>query len=465
MTTGIKLVTIGGGSSYTPELMEGFIKRYEELPIREIWLVDIEAGQDKLDIVGQMAQRMWDASPYDVKVYLTLDRREALQDADFVTTQFRVGLLDARIKDERIPLSYGMVGQETNGAGGILKAFRTIPVILNIVEDMKQLCPDAWLVNFTNPSGMVTDAVIRYGKWDKVIGLCNVPVNAMMAEPELIGKKPEELIYSFAGLNHFHWHRVHDVHGQDVTRDIIDKMYDGDSGIPANIHDMPFFKEQLQQMNMIPCGYHRYYYRAEEMLAHMLEEYRDPAVGTRAEQVKQTEAELFELYKDPNLDHKPEQLSKRGGAHYSDAACETIASIYANKNTHIVVSTKNNGAVPDLAPDDVVEVSAYIGATGAKPIAFGALAPAEKGWLQVMKNMELCVEEAAVTGDYGLALQAFIINPLIPSGETAKRVLEELLIAHKDYLPQFADKIAELEASGVTIKDEVVQALQLIKQA
>jgi len=181
--------------------------------------------------------------------------------------------------------------------------------------------------------------------------------------------------------------------------------------------------------------------------------------------VKQTEAELFELYKDPNLDHKPEQLSKRGGAHYSDAACETIASIYANKNTHIVVSTKNNGAVPDLAPDDVVEVSAYIGATGAKPIAFGALAPAEKGWLQVMKNMELCVEEAAVTGDYGLALQAFIINPLIPSGETAKRVLDELLIAHKAYLPQFADKIAELEASGVTIKDEVVQALQPIKQA
>ncbi|ERG67383.1 6-phospho-beta-glucosidase [Exiguobacterium chiriqhucha] len=465
MTTGIKLVTIGGGSSYTPELMEGFIKRYEELPIREIWLVDIEAGQDKLDIVGQMAQRMWDASPYDVKVHMTLDRREALQDADFVTTQFRVGLLDARIKDERIPLSYGMVGQETNGAGGILKAFRTIPVILDIVEDMKQLCPDAWLVNFTNPSGMVTDAVIRYGKWDKVIGLCNVPVNAMMAEPELIGKKPEELIYSFAGLNHFHWHRVHDVHGQDVTRDIIDKMYDGDSGIPANIHDMPFFQEQLQQMNLIPCGYHRYYYRAEEMLAHMLEEYRDPSVGTRAEQVKQTEAELFELYKDPNLDHKPEQLSKRGGAHYSDAACETIASIYANKNTHIVVSTKNNGAVPDLAPDDVVEVSAYIGATGAKPIAFGALAPAEKGWLQVMKNMELCVEEAAVTGDYGLALQAFIINPLIPSGETAKRVLDELLIAHKAYLPQFADKIAELEASGVTIKDEVVQALQPIHQA
>ncbi len=459
MTKGIKIVTIGGGSSYTPELMEGFIKRYEELPIREMWLVDIEDGKEKLEIVGKMAQRMWDASPYDVKVHLTLDRREALKDAEFVTTQFRVGLLNARIKDERIPLSYGMAGQETNGAGGIFKAFRTIPIILSIVEDMKELCPNAWLINFTNPSGMVTDAIIRYGKWEKVIGLCNVPVNAMIAEPELIGKNLDELIYTFAGLNHFHWHRVKDLTGNDVTSEIIDKLYDGDSGIPSNIFDVPFFKEQLKQMNMIPCGYHRYYYRYDEMLEHLLEEYNDSNVGTRAQQVKQTEAELFELYKDPNLNYKPEQLAKRGGAHYSDAACETIASIYANKNTHIVVSTKNNGAVPDLAPDDVVEVSAYIGAAGARPIAFGTLQPAERGWLQVMKNMELCVEEAAVTGDYGLALQAFIINPLIPSGETAKRVLDELLIAHKRYLPQFAEKIAELEAVGITVKDEIARNL------
>lgn len=189
MVKGVKIVTIGGGSSYTPELMEGFIKRYEELPIREIWLVDIESGKEKLEIVGKMAQRMWDASPYDVKVHLTVDRKEALKDADFVTTQFRVGGLDARVKDERIPLSYGMVGQETNGAGGIFKAFRTIPIILDVVEDMKTLCPNAWLINFANPSGMVTDSIIRHGGWEKVIGLCNVPVGAMMAEPELLGKR------------------------------------------------------------------------------------------------------------------------------------------------------------------------------------------------------------------------------------------------------------------------------------
>ncbi len=298
MTKGIKIATIGGGSSYTPELMEGFIKRYEELPIREIWLVDIEAGKEKLAIVGAMAQRMWDASPYDVKIHMTLDREEALKDADFVTTQFRVGLLNARIKDERIPAYYGMIGQETNGPGGMFKAFRTVPIILEIVEDMKRLCPNAWLINFANPSGMVTEAVVRYGKWDRVIGLCNVPVMATMIEPALIGKEPDELIYKFAGLNHFHWHKVTDSHGNDVTMDIIDKMYQEDNGLPKNIFDVPFYREQLEQMRMIPCGYHRYYYRQEEMLKHALEEYQ--TVGTRAQQVKQTEAELLNFIKIQN---------------------------------------------------------------------------------------------------------------------------------------------------------------------
>lgn len=457
MKNAVKIATIGGGSSYTPELMEGFIKRYDQLPIREIWLVDIEEGKEKLEIVGKMAQRMWDASPYKVTVHLTLDREEALKDADFVTTQFRVGLLEARIKDERIPFSYGMLGQETNGAGGMFKAFRTIPVILDIVEDMKRLCPDAWLINFTNPSGMITEAVHRYGKWDKVIGLCNVPIMAMQKEPALIGKTLDELIYRYAGLNHFHWHKVFDKDGNNVTQDIINQMGEGREGVPANVHKVPFFKEQLDAMGMIPCVYHRYYYRQEEMLNHGLEEYN--TIGTRGQQVKQIEKELFELYKNENLDHKPEQLSERGGAYYSDAACETIASIYANKQTEMVVSTVNNGAVLDLPDDCIVEVSSLIGGTGARPLAFGPLHPAQKGWLQLMKNMELCVCEAAVNGDYNMALQAFIMNPLVPSGRTGRRVLDELLIAHKKYLPKFADKIAELEAEGITIKDDVVRAM------
>lgn len=457
MTRKVKIATIGGGSSYTPELMEGFIKRYAELPIGEIWLVDVEAGAEKQAIVGKMAQRMWDASPYDVQIHTTLNREEALKDADFVTTQFRVGQLDARVKDERIPFSYGLLGQETNGAGGMFKAFRTIPVILEIVADMKRLCPDAWLINFTNPSGMVTEAVLRYGQWEKVIGLCNVPVVAKMGEAETLGVPQTDLIYKFAGVNHFHWHKVADKKGHDLTPQLIDKLCEENSGLPKNIFDVPFYREQLQQMNMIPCGYHRYYYRAEEMLKHGLTEYATE--GTRAQQVKVIEHELFELYKDPDLDYKPKQLEQRGGAYYSDAACETIASIYANKNTEIVVSTRNNGAVPDLPADYAVEVTAYVGGAGARNVAFGPLPTAERGWLQMMKSMELLTIEAAITGDYGTALQAFISNPLVPSGETTTRVMHELLIAHKAYLPQFADTIARLEKEGITIKDEVVRKM------
>lgn len=457
MTRKVKIATIGGGSSYTPELMEGFIKRYAELPIGEIWLVDVEAGAEKQAIVGKMAQRMWDAFPYDVQIHTTLNREEALKDADFVTTQFRVGQLDARVKDERIPFSYGLLGQETNGAGGMFKAFRTIPVILEIVADMKRLCPDAWLINFTNPSGMVTEAVLRYGQWEKVIGLCNVPVVAKMGEAETLGVPQTDLIYKFAGVNHFHWHKVADKKGHDLTPQLIDKLYEENSGLPKNIFDVPFYREQLQQMNMIPCGYHRYYYRAEEMLKHGLTEYATE--DTRAQQVKAIEHELFELYKDPDLDYKPKQLEQRGGAYYSDAACETIASIYANKNTEIVVSTRNNGAVPDLPADCAVEVTAYVGGAGARNVAFGPLPTAERGWLQMMKSMELLTIEAAITGDYGTALQAFISNPLVPSGETATRVMHELLIAHKAYLPQFADTIARLEKEGITIKDEVVRKM------
>ena len=419
--------------------------------------MDVEAGREKQEIVGAMAQRMWDASPYEVKVYTTLNREEALRDADFVTTQFRVGQLNARVKDERIPFSYGLLGQETNGAGGMFKAFRTIPVILDVVEDMERLCPNAWLINFANPSGMVTEAVLRYGKWDRVIGLCNVPVMAKMTEAIMLDKPVEDLIYKFAGVNHFHWHKVADKAGNDVTPLVIDKLYQEDNGLPKNIHGVPFYREQLDQMNMIPCGYHQYYYRAEEMLAHGLEEYA--TVGTRAEQVKDLEAELFELYKDPALNYKPKQLEERGGAYYSDAACETIASIYANKNTEIVVSTRNDGAVPDLPADCAVEVTAYLGAQGARNVAFGPLPTAERGWLQVMKAMELLTIEAAVTGIYALALQAFTINPLIPSGARAKRVMDELFVAHKAYLPQFAAAIAKLEAEGITIKDEKVRDL------
>ncbi|GGC98312.1 6-phospho-beta-glucosidase [Enterococcus wangshanyuanii] len=437
MSKGIKIVTIGGGSSYTPELVEGFIKRYDELPVRELWLVDIEAGKEKLEIVGEMAKRMVKAAGVDCEVHLTLDRREALKDADFVTTQLRVGLLDARILDERIPLSHGMIGQETNGAGGIFKALRTVPVILDIVEDMKELCPNAWLINFTNPAGMVTEAVLRYGNWDKVVGLCNIPVNAVFEEAALLGEENRDLFFQFAGINHLHWHTITDKDGNDRTDELIKIMYGQDDAksIVANIKDNNLIWEQVENLHMVPCPYHNYYYYTDKMLAEELEDFKNN--GTRAEKVKEIEHELFELYKDPNLDYKPKQLAERGGARYSDAACEIINSIHNDKRTTMTVSTRNNGTITDLPAESAVEVTCTVTGKGPVPYNFGSFMPNQRGLLQVMKSMEELTIEAAVTGDYGTLLQAFTMNPLITSGDVAKEVMDELLEAHKAYLPNF----------------------------
>ena len=443
---GIKIVTIGGGSSYTPELVEGFIKRYNELPVRELWLVDVEAGKHKLEIVGELAKRMVEKAGVPMEIHLTLDRREALKDADFVTTQLRVGLLDARIKDERIPLSHGLIGQETNGAGGMFKALRTIPVILDIDKDMAELCPNAFLINFTNPAGMVTEALLRYGKNKKVIGLCNVPINMEKAAANMLGVAHSRIRMDFVGLNHMVYGKKIFLDGSDVTNQVVDAIADGKMGaIVKNIKDFEWDADFIKSLGMMPCPYHKYYYETQEMLESELKEF---AKGeTRAEVVKRLEDDLFKLYDDPNLDIKPPQLEKRGGALYSDAACRLINSIYNDKGDIQPVDCRNNGAIEGLDDDSAVEVSCVITKEGPRPLAMGKLPLQVTGLVQEIKNFEKLVIEAAVTGDYHTALMAMSMNPLVPSDKMAKILLDELLVAHKDYLPQFKDEIAKIESA------------------
>lgn len=434
---GIKIVTIGGGSSYTPELVEGFIKRYEELPVRELWLVDIPEGEEKLNIVGNLAKRMVEKAGVPIEIHLTLDRREALKDADFVTTQFRVGLLDARALDERIPLKYGVIGQETNGPGGLFKGLRTIPVILDICKDMEELCPDAWLINFTNPAGMVTEAVLRYSKIKKVVGLCNVPIGMKMGVAQLLGVDANRVHIDFAGLNHMVFGLNVYLDGEKVTDQVMDRMSSPDqSGITMrNILDLGWEKDFIKALGVLPCPYHRYYYQTSKMLEHEREAAEKE--GTRAEVVKGVEAELFELYKDPDLAIKPPQLEKRGGAYYSDAACNLIHSIYNDKQDIQPVNVRNNGAIASIPDDSAVEINCVITKEGPVPIAVGDLPVAVRGLVQQIKSFERVAAEAAVTGDYCTALLAMTINPLVPSDTIAKQILDEMLEAHKKYLPQF----------------------------
>lgn len=436
----IKITTIGGGSSYTPELVEGFIKRYDELPLRELWLVDIEAGKEKLEIVGNLAKRMFQKAGLPVEVHLTLDRRAALKDADFVTTQFRVGLLDARAKDERIPLKYGVLGQETNGPGGLFKGLRTIPVILDIVKDMKELCPEAWLVNFTNPAGMVTEAVLRYSDHQRVVGLCNVPIGMEMGIAKLLKVDHSRVRIDFAGLNHMVYGLDVYVDGVSVKNEVIEFLTKPEnSSFVKNVQGQGWEPEFIRALGVLPCPYHNYYYKTHEMVEKDIK--NAETVGTRAEVVKKLEDDLFELYKDPNLAIKPPQLEKRGGAYYSDAAVRLISSIYNDKGDIQPVNTMNRGSIASIPNDSAVEVSCVITKDGPKPIVMGDLPVPVRGLVQQIKSFERVACEAAVKGDYDLAVLALTINPLVASDKIAKKIVDEMLEAHKKYLPQFFQEV------------------------
>ena len=434
MKNGIKIVTIGGGSSYTPELVEGFIKRHKELPVKELWLVDIEEGKHKLEIVGNLAKRMIKKAGVDMEVNLTLDRREALKDADFVTTQLRVGLLDARIKDERIPLSHGVIGQETNGAGGLFKALRTVPVVLDIIKDIEELCPNAWLVNFTNPTGVISEAVFKYTNFRRYIGLCNVTIGVKNGMADILEVEKDRVEMDFAGLNHMVYALNVRLDGKDITKEAIEKFVTS-SLTMQNIKDIPLNADFVRALGVIPCPYHKYYYKHKEMLEEELEGFKDGK--TRGETVKALEDDLFELYKDENLAVKPPQLEKRGGAYYSDAACNLINSIYNDKKDIQVVNTLNNGAIRDFREDSAAEMSCVITKEGPKPLSVGYLPVAVSGLVTEIKAFEILAAKAAVEGDYNAALQALCINPLIPSDDLAKTILDEMMEAHKEYLPQF----------------------------
>lgn len=435
---GIKIVTIGGGSTYTPELIEGFIDRYESLPVKEIWLVDIEEGREKLEIVGNLAKRMIEKSKLPIDLHLTLDRKEALKDADFVTTQIRVGQLDARILDERIPNELGLIGQETNGAGGMFKAFRTIPVILDIIKDMEKLCPNAWLINFSNPAGINTEASIHYGNWEKSIGLCNVPIGMKMGIADLLDSNVDDIDLKIFGLNHHFF--VTDViqNSKSMLNEVIERYAKSDEKsllTMKNIMGEKFSVELLRGLNSIPNSYFTYYFRRKEKLEAQLEDFKNHNV--RAEKVKRIEKDLLEKYKNPDLNYKPKELEQRGGAYYSVAACSLINSIYNDKKDIQYVNVLNNGAYDNFDKNNVLETACTITSKGPIPIKNGNASYKLLGTVNNIKAFEKMVVEAAVTGNRDLAIAALTLNPLIPSEKLAIEVFDKLLESHKRYLPQF----------------------------
>src|SRR5579859_4780176 len=423
----LKVAVIGGGSTYTPELVNGFIARLQSFPITDLWLMDIDP--DRLNIVGGFAQRMVAAKGAPFQVHLTLDQRAAISGASYVCTQLRVGQMPARKADEYLGRRHGLIGQETTGVGGMAKALRTIPVVLNIANDIRQMAPGALLVNFTNPSGLVTEALKRHAPDVASVGVCNAPYTIKM---RLLGLLEAELGQSIAperaelktlGLNHLTWHSGLTLDGEEMWPRVFQAYLKNQDEWDA---------ETLARLRMIPNYYLQYFYYTAHKLAD-----QEQWPPSRAEQVQAIEADLLRDYANPALTEPPADLMKRGGAYYSTVATQLLNAHFNDLGETHVVNTRQDGAVPGYPDDWVMELPAAVSRAGIQPRPSEPL-PAECfDLLKRVKEYELLTVQAAVSGDRQAALQALLANPLGPAPDQAQAVLDDLLATHRAYLPQF----------------------------
>ncbi|NUR86467.1 MAG: 6-phospho-beta-glucosidase [Nonomuraea sp.] len=415
----MKLAVVGGGSTYTPELIDGFARLRDELPLTEIALVDPDAT--RLDLVAGMARRMLRRAGHPARVLATADVAEGVAGADAVLFQLRVGGQAARNVDETLPLQCGCVGQETTGAGGLAKALRTVPVVLDLAETVRREAPDAWIVDFTNPVGIVTRALLDAGH--RAIGLCNVAIGFQRRFAKHLGVPPERVALGHVGLNHLTWERSVTVDGVDVLPRLIaehgQELAD-DLGLPVTL---------LRRLRTVPSYYLRYFY------AHDLVVAEQRAKPSRAAEVAAMESELLKLYADPAVDTKPELLDKRGGAYYSEAAVALIASLLGDRGDVQVVNTRNAGTLPFLSDQAVIEVPATVSASGATPLPVEPVEPLYAGLIANVSAYEELALDAALHGGADRVRNALLAHPLIGQEAVADELTGLLLEANERYLP------------------------------
>jgi len=418
----VKLAVVGGGSTYTPELVAGLARERERLDLRDVVLQDIDP--ERREVVGGLAGRMLRAAGYEGGLTVTDDLDRALDGATFVLLQLRVGGQQARLSDETIPLACGCIGQETTGAGGLAKALRTVPVVLEIAARARELAADdAWIVDFTNPVGIVTRSLLDAGH--RAVGLCNVAIGIQRASAGLLGVEPERVLVDQVGLNHLTWVRRLLLDGSDVLPDLLADHADE----LAAQGDLP--RALLERLQVIPSYYLRYFYFHDEILASQL------TGKPRAAEVAEIERELLELYRDPTLTTKPKLLERRGGAFYSEAATQLVASLASDTGDAQVVDVRNDGTLAGLADDDAVEVPARITARGPEPLEQPPLAPELLGLVQHVAAYERLAAAAAISGDRELVYKALLAHPLVGQVPPVEELTEQLLAADREHLPQF----------------------------
>jgi 6-phospho-beta-glucosidase len=413
----VKICVVGGGSTYTPELVDGILRRRDRLPASELVLLDPNA--ERLEIVGRFALRMCEASGSNLHVRWTADAADALAGSAFVVTQLRVGGQEARHRDELTGREFGLIGQETTGIGGFAKALRTIPVMLEIAREVERCAPAATLVNFTNPAGLITELLRRETSL-RVVGLCNVPWNMQIEVADALGCDFGDVDIDYVGLNHLAWARGFRIAGEDRTAEVLARYRELLVNQAASEDEPGFAPETIAMLGAVPNYYDLYYYETAAMLRHQ------EHAPTRASQVMAIEARLLERYADESLREKPEELMERGGSYYSESAAALMADIHDDAGSVQVVNVRNDGAIPNLPGDVVVEMAARIGRDGATAIPTAPLRADLDALVRGAKDYELLTIEAALTGDRSLAALALVTNPLGPDASLAPRVWERL---------------------------------------
>ena len=429
----MKIAVIGGGSTYTPELINGFLARNKQLPVTELWLMDIDP--QRLDIVGGFAHRMVEAKGAPFKVVLTNNQREAVRGAAYVCTQLRVGMMAARRNDEYLGQRHGLIGQETTGVGGMAKALRTIPVILGIANDVREVgAPGALLVNFTNPSGLVTEALFRHAPDVPAVGVCNVALHAKMDLTRVLERQlnipidPSRTQLKTLGLNHLTWHYGFTLDDEDMWPRIMQHYLNELRSEPEPEWDV----RTIESLRMMPNYYLQYFYYTDRKLA---EQQQWPP--SRAEQVMAIEDDLLRQYAEPDRSEPPADLMKRGGAYYSTVATQLLNAHYNDLGETHVVNVRHNGAVPGWPSDWVLELPCRVDRSGVQPLPAEPLPMVSFGLLAQIKSFELLTVEAAVHGDRNAAYQALLAHPLGPKADRIQVVLDDMLETNKKYLPQF----------------------------
>jgi 6-phospho-beta-glucosidase len=421
----MKIAVVGGGSTYTPELVDGLARLREQLPVDELTLMDPDGT--RLDAVGGVSRRILTAYGHPATLTTTTDLVAAVDGADAVLLQLRVGGQAARERDETWPLDCGCVGQETTGAGGLAKAMRTVPVVLGIADLVRSRNPDAWIVDFTNPVGIVTRALLQQGH--RAIGLCNVAIGLQRHIASLTGVAPADVVLDHVGLNHLTW--VRGVRVGDAGEDVLPRIIEDHAADLAEHLELP--ERLLRDTGLLPSYYLRYYYAHDEVVE---QQRHSPS---RARVVADLEATLLDLYRDPAVTTKPALLEQRGGAYYSEAAVDLVGALLATGATATpsrqVVNVRNGSTVPLLPEDAVIEVPAIVTARGAEPVQQAPLPPLIAGLVAHVHAYERLALDAALHGGRSRVVEALLAHPLVGQLSVAECLADRLIAENRAHLP------------------------------